>query len=83
MEGVTLRCVLTCWVAKPQTVIVNMRFLTISWVFRCRMYPAAWENTRFLDEDIIIRGYRIPANVSRDVVFFNNGVLSFTESYST
>ncbi|XP_074618065.1 cytochrome P450 10-like [Acropora palmata] len=27
-----------------------------------RMYPAAWENTRFLDEDIIIRGYRIPPN---------------------
>ncbi|KAK2559629.1 Cytochrome P450 10 [Acropora cervicornis] len=27
-----------------------------------RMYPAAWENARFLDEEIIIQGYRIPPN---------------------
>ncbi|XP_074616092.1 cytochrome P450 27C1-like isoform X2 [Acropora palmata] len=27
-----------------------------------RMYPVAWENARFLDEDIIIEGYHIPPN---------------------
>ena len=47
------------------------------------MYPAAWENARFLDEEIIIQGYRIPPNVSQsarsscDVVSFNKGVLCF------
>ena len=40
-------------------------FPTISWIFHCRMYPAAWENARFLDEEIIIQGYRIPPNVSQ------------------
>lgn len=26
------------------------------------MFPAAWENARFLKEDIVIKGYRIPPN---------------------
>ena len=61
----------------------NISFSTISWIFHCRMYPAAWENARFLDEEIIIQGYRIPPNVSQSarsscgVVSCNNGVLCF------
>ena len=43
----------------------NVSFSIISWVFHCRMYPVAWENARFLDEDIIIQGYRIPSKVRK------------------
>ena len=47
----------------------NVSFSIISWVFHCRMYPVAWENARFLDEDIIIQGYRIPSKVRKKVTW--------------
>ena len=46
----------------------NISFSIISWVFHCRMYTVAWENARFLDEDIIIQGYRIPSKVRKKKV---------------
>ena len=42
--------------------LVKLSFLHFIYT---RMFPAAWENTRFLKEDIVIKGYRIPPNVSQ------------------
>ena len=42
----------------------NFYGINIVSVFFCRLYPVAYENTRYLSEEIVIQGYRIPPNVS-------------------
>lgn len=53
------------------------------------MFPAAWENVRILKEDIVIKGYRIPPNVSQstkwifiqDIAVVDNEISLYLPSY--
>lgn len=40
----------------------NLFFLLPS--LHCRLYPVAPENARFLSKDVVLSGYKVPANVS-------------------
>ena len=52
--------------------LVKLSFLHFNYT---RMFPAAWENARILKEDIVIKGYRIPPNVSQS----NNWISLLTQ----
>ena len=47
------------------------------------MYPVAWENARYLDEDIIIQGYRIPSKVRKKEMVIWRGVPKVSDEYTS
>ena len=48
----------------PSSVLFINLIYVIGLVIFCKLYPVSFENARFLSEEIVIQGYRIPSQVS-------------------